>query len=242
MAKLPRTPQEWNDQSNGSHAWNSTSSSGGDDPPADRSGQTTAARNGPSKGLLSPKFPDQKGVTVIMGYKPIQGAQAADHSYIKIIGPDGREFFLRGGPGQDADHAASGGATGILAADSLGSKSSYSGDAHFGTLKVDTGMDALDLEDDRADDATKVLGRVDMTFDDAMRKLIKFQNDVNAAKIKYWPLSTNSNAVAHQAVTVLGLPRPADPVWTSRSGFMFTPGAGVILTDRARELGNWRER
>ena len=38
-----------------------------------------------------------------------------------------------------------------------------------------------------------------------------------------------------------GFAAGADPVWTSRSGFMFTPGAGVILTDRARELGNWRE-
>lgn len=241
MAKLPSIPPEWNDQSTGSHTSNSISGSSGGGLSADRSSQPTAARNGPSKGLLSPKFPDQKGVTVIMGYKPIQGAQAADHSYIKIIGPDGREFFLRGGPGPDADHAASGGATGILAADSIGSKSSYSGDAHLGNLTVHTGHDALGLEKGRDDDATKILGRVDLTFDEAMQRLIRFGNQVNAAKIKYWPLSTNSNAVAHQAITVLGLPRPADPVWTSRSGFMFTPGAGVILTDRARELGNWRE-
>ena len=99
----------------------------------------------------------------------------------------------------------------------------------------------MNLENKRADDATKVLGRVDMTFEDAVQKLIKFQNDVNAAKVKYWPLSTNSNAVAHQAVTELGLPRPADPVWTSRSGFMFTPGAGVILTNHGREWGDRRE-
>jgi hypothetical protein len=195
-------------------------------------------RHGPSKGLLRPKFPDQKGVTVIMGYKPIDDVEAADHSYIKIVGPDGREFFLRGGPGPDADYAASGGAPGILAADSAGSKSSYRGDAHLGTLTVHTGRDALGLEKRKGDDATKILGKVDLTFDEAMQRLIRFGNEVNAAKIKYWPLSTNSNAVAHQAVTVLGLPRPADPVWTSRSGFMFTPGAGAILTDRGRELGH----
>lgn len=237
MVKLPRPPSAWNDQSAGSPISDSISGRGKDHVPLDSSGWTAAARTGPSKGLLSPKFPAEKGVTVIMGYKPIEGAQAADHSYIKIRGPDGREFFLRGGPGPDADYAASGGAPGILAADSAGSKSSYRGDAHFGTLTVDAGRDALNIEDDRDDDATKVLGRVDMTFDDAMQKLIKFKNDVNAAKIKYWPLSTNSNAVAHQAVTVLGLPRPVDPIWTSKSGFMFTPGAGVILTNRGRELG-----
>ncbi|HKU55333.1 MAG TPA: hypothetical protein VJP60_08200 [Rhizomicrobium sp.] len=238
MVTLPRTPQEWNDQPAGSPISDSISGRGEDHVPVDSSGRTAAARTGLSKGLLSPKFPVEKGVTVIMGYKPIEGAQAADHSYIKIVGPDRREFFLRGGPGPDADHAASGGAPGILTADSVGSKSSYRGDAHFGTLTVDTGHDALDLENNRSDDATKVLGRVDMTFDDAMQKLIKFKNDVNAAKIKYWPLSTNSNAVAHQAATVLGLPRPADPIWTSKSGFMFTPGASVILTNRGRELGH----
>jgi hypothetical protein len=233
MAKLPRIPPEWTDQSSGTNASNSIHDSDGDNLSAD---PRDRAKPHPSKGLLNPKFPAQKGVTVVMGYKPIEEAQAADHAYIKIIGPDGREFFLRGGPGPDADGTASGGTTGILAADSIGSKSSYSGDAHFGTLTVDAGRDALDVEKNRHDDATKVLGRVDMTFDDAMQKLIKFKNDVNAAKIKYWPLSTNSNAVAHQAVTVLGLPRPADPVWTSRSGFMFTPGAGVILTNRGRAL------
>ena len=184
----------------------------------------------------------QKGVTVIMGYNPVNRADVADHSYIKIVGPDGREFFLRGGPGRDGDGAASSGVLGILASDALGSKSNYRGDAHLGTLTVQTGHDALGMEKTKIDDATKIIGRVDMTFDDAMQKLTDFKDDVNAAKIKYWPLSTNSNAVSHQAVTVLGLPRPRDPVWTSRSGFMFTPGAGVILTDRGRELGHWRDR
>jgi len=238
MVKLPRIPAEWNDQSTSAPASNSISSDSRGDLSANRSSQTSTMRSRPSKSLLRPEFPEQKGVTVIMGYKPIEDAEAADHSYIKIVGPDGREFFLRGGPGPDADHAASSGVTGILAADSIGSKSSYSADAHFGTLRVDTGNDALNLENKKRDDATKVLGRADMTFDEAMQKLIKFKNDVNAAKIKYWPLSTNSNAVAHQAVTVLGLPRPADPIWTSRSGFMFTPGAGVILTNQGREIGH----
>jgi len=166
MAKLPRIPADWNDQSAGLHASNSISGSGASSLPTDRSGQTMATQSSPSKGLLSPAFPAEKGVTVVMGYKPIEGAEAADHSYIKIIGADGREFFLRGGPGPDADGAASGGTTGILTADSVGSKSSYRGDAHFGTLTVDTGRDALDLEKKRHDDATKVLGRVDITFDD----------------------------------------------------------------------------
>jgi hypothetical protein len=231
-AKLPPIPEAWKSESAGSP-------SADGDPSADRGSQIEASRTGPSKGLLSPKFPaEKKGVTVIMGYNPIPGAQAADHSYVKIVAPDGREFFLRGGPGGDADYAASGGSPGVLAADAVGAKSSYRGDAHYGTLTVRTGRDALKLESVKRDDATKVLGHMDMTFDDAMRKSIKFSDDVNAAKIKYWPLSTNSNAVSHQAATVLGFSRPTDPIWTSRSGFMFTPGAGVILTNRGRVLGH----
>lgn len=189
--------------------------------PNNRSGWITAAGNGSLNGLLSREPPAPRGVTVILGYKPIDGAPIAGHSYMKIVGPGGREFFLRGGPGSNTDGPASGGSVGVLAADSAGTKSAYSGNAHFGHLSVDTGYGALEVENDKADNATKVVGHVDMTFDEALQKLQKFGNAVNAAKIEYWPLSTNSNAVSHQAVTVLGLPRPSDPVWA--------PGSDVTL-------------
>jgi hypothetical protein len=189
--------------------------------PNDRSGWITAAGNGSLNGLLGRASSAQRGVTVLLGYKPIDGAPIADHSYVKIVGAGGREFFLRGGPGPNTDGPASGGSAGVLAADSAGTKSAYGGNAHFGNLSVDTGYRALKVESGKADNATKVVGHVDMTFDEAMRKLLKFGDAVNAAKIKYWPLSTNSNAVSHQAVTVLGLPRPSDPVWT--------PGSDVTL-------------
>lgn len=46
-----------------------------------------------------------------------------------------------------------------------------------------------------------------------LHTLSGFSDAVNGAQIPYNPFTTNSDAFAHQAVTYLGIPRPAPPLW-----------------------------
>ena len=53
-------------------------------------------------------------------------------------------------------------------------------------------------------------------------KLTDFGNKIKQARISYNPLTTNSNAFAHQAVTVFGINRPSAAAWA--------PGSGTVLS------------
>jgi len=63
--------------------------------------------------------------------------------------------------------------------------------------------------------------RTDEAFDSLARKRGAFGNAVNKANIPNLPVRRNSNSFAHQAVSVLGVPRPRSRVWA--------PGSDVFL-------------
>ncbi len=67
---------------------------------------------------------------------------------------------------------------------------------------------------------------VQAAYRDFRDSLEGFERAVNAAGIPYNPFTRNSNSYAHQAVEVLGLPRPTPPVWAPAHGTVLDVGGG----------------
>jgi len=117
-----------------------------------------------------------------------------------VASPTGQQFGLRGGPTRDFDDP-----------DLMPSR--YGENKIWGPILVET--------DDPNNSAFPDYGRVisarqdvlstSQSFDEVVTALQQFATDVNAARITYNPLGSNSNSVAHQALTVLGIPRPTPP-------------------------------
>lgn len=118
-----------------------------------------------------------------LGYVGKRYGKAYVHTYVILSqgGADGRRYYLRAGP----DESGNG----------------------LGNITVSYGDDARKLDVPR-NLATQHLGDVDMSFDDAKNALMKFGQSVDAAHIPY-TFTANSNSVAAQAPTAVGLPRAA---------------------------------
>ena len=128
-------------------------------------------------------------------------------------GPEGQQFGARAGPASRIGGP--------------GSPQSSSGNGVFGTLAAEAGPFNATF----TDFGGEVLARqtvfvTDQSFGDVSAGLSQFAADVNAAQITYNPLSTNSNAFAHQAPTVIGGPRAPPIVWAPGSRTVLRLGGG----------------
>jgi RHS repeat-associated protein len=161
---------------------------------------------------VSAKAPAGEKTQVDIRYVPI-GGQGYHHAFVVVTAPNGARFFIRGGPGGD-NH----GGFGQLLEDA-----SASNGRSYGNLTVQWGMYVPGTIDYTTSPSAilPVLTTTDSPSD-VVQKLVRFGEEVNASGIAYHPLSTNSNAFAHQAVTVLGVSRPEAKVWA--------PGNGTPLT------------
>jgi len=146
--------------------------------------------------------------TVDLSYTTIDGIPFARHGFLIVTGPDRQRIGVRAGPA-----ARSVG---------LGSPASSGGDGIFGALTTQVAELGPDFIDSNAAVvASQQVLVTDRPFSEIVGALRQFSNQVNAAGIRYNPLGANSNAFAHQAVTVLGVPRPPPIV--------FAPGARMVL-------------
>jgi hypothetical protein len=132
------------------------------------------------------------------------------HTFVVVNGPNGEIFVIRGGPSQDPGFLAT------LAVSGSGSVPTYA----YGNLVIDEGAAAQRTEAKSPLVGTQLIGYFN-DFNSVKNTLSNYGAAVNAAKIPYRPLSTNSNAFAFSAVTkILGY-RPA-------SNFV-TPGSQTVL-------------
>lgn len=153
----------------------------------------------------------QGKTTVDIRYVPI-GDQGYHHSFIVVTAPNGERAYVRGGPGGN-NH----GGLGQLLEDSSSNGRSY------GNLTVEWGAYVPGTIDyTESPSAILPVLTTGQSPGAVMQKLVHFGAIVNASRITYHPLSTNSNAFAHQAVTVLGVSRPEAKVWA--------PGSDTPLT------------
>jgi hypothetical protein len=159
----------------------------------------------------------ENGTThVLIGYtyvgtSPLTG-EAFYHSYVEVIGPDHEVYFIRGGPGGEGNGLEA------LVSDASGSTSLSNGG--LGNLTATFGDDARRIDAGRTFMMSSA-GFVSQPFSEVQKALEQFGEAVDIAKIPYGPVSTNSNAFAFQAVTVLGLSRPTPPIWV--------PGHDTVL-------------
>jgi RHS repeat-associated protein len=151
----------------------------------------------------------QRGVSKVeMVYVAATGAPGAKHGYVLVTSPEGEQFGVRAGPSGREDGSGSPAASG--------------GRGIFGNLVAEAGP----YNETFTDYGAKILARQTVLtttapYDRITAVLAQFARDVNASEIRYNPLSTNSNAFAHQAVTTLGAARPPPIVWA--------PGWSTIL-------------
>jgi hypothetical protein len=94
-------------------------------------------------------------------------------------------------------------------------------DSGYGNLTVHDGAVAAAIEGRSPTVASQTAVRTTDTFESVVSKLSTFGAEVNQAGIRYGHASSNSNAFAHQAVTVLGAKRP--------SAAVFAPGSDTEL-------------
>lgn len=132
--------------------------------------------------------------TVEIRYSKIRGIPFARHSFVVVVGPDGQQFGARGGP-----FGAGEGAFGSIQAEAA------SFDARF------SDYDAVVI-------ASETVVVTNQPYSEVVIALSEFAAAVNAAQIPYNPFTTNSNAFAHQAITVLSIARPTSTVFAPRSG------------------------
>ena len=154
---------------------------------------------------------------VQIGYKKIGqlGGDSYHHAYVKVVGPDGQSYYIRGGPSSD------GGGSGLSAVGSDASGSGSSGGVFYGDLKITDGIEAMRIETMQPDADLQTVYTSNRSFSDVVDQLRSFGNAVTRANIGYSPYSTNSNAFAHQSIEALGVPRPSASVWA--------PGSDSIL-------------
>lgn len=121
----------------------------------------------------------------------------ARHAFVVVRGPEGQQFGVRGGP------------DGIM----LRAQAAPFGPA-FRDYNAQTVAGQLVLVTDRP-------------YDEITADLSRFVDWVNRSNFRYSTLQlTNSNAVAFQAITVLGVPRPAPVV--------VAPGHSTVLEEPFR--------
>ncbi len=138
-----------------------------------------------------------KQTTVEIRYSRIRGIPFARHAFVVVTGPGGQQFGARGGP--------------------FGS-----GEGLFGSIQAEAGtFDARFSDYDAVVVASETALVTNQPYSEVVTALSEFAAAVNTARIPYNPLTTNSNAFAHQAVTVLGISRPTSPV--------FAPGSSTEL-------------
>jgi hypothetical protein len=151
---------------------------------------------------------ESERTTVEIRYGKIRGIPAARHAFIVATGPKGQQFGLRAGPSARTEGS--------------GVPVSSGGDGVAGVLETQARNFDERFVDFAADVvATQTVLSTDQPFKEITAALSGFASSVDAARIQYKLLTTNSNAFAHQAVTVLGIVRP--------SPIVFAPGSNTHL-------------
>jgi hypothetical protein len=168
------------------------------------------------------------------------------HAYVVVTDNDGTQYYYRGGPDQGSSggaiFSASGGSSSQSSSNTSDSgqssassrESSNSGNSTspgsgpgeagqnagpWGALVVQYGEYIPDTIDwrDTPPEASVIIFQNDQPFD----KFQVFEESmvrINGQNIPYNPLTTNSNAAAHQMIRDLGFEPPVDPVWAPGSG------------------------
>lgn len=140
-------------------------------------------------------------------------------STVVVTSPTGEQFYFRGGP---AGGAGAGGSTEILLDATNGNEPANR--SRFGPLvsEVDNYVRGT-IDYTTQPEAVMTVGVTGASFESVVHALQDFSNRLNASEITYNPLSSNSNAAAHQAVTSLSMARP------SPHPHVFAPGSLFVL-------------
>jgi hypothetical protein len=179
--------------------------------PLDRTDPTGNAPPGCGGGDKAACPPTQTKVELV--YNAIGKLPNGDvyhHTYVRVTSADGKQAIFRGGPSAGGSSGGTPGASSNSTGTSSGSGGTGASGSvgGFGTLKADTGAMAAAIDAGSPVAAAQTVVVTSKSFTEVNRKLEHFAGDVNKAGISYGPVSTNSNAFAHQAVTTLGIPRP----------------------------------
>jgi RHS repeat-associated protein len=181
-------------------------------------------------------YTDPSGEFIIeMRYNPI-GATAnfAYHAYIVLSCPDDcTELYVRGGTAHDgllsgsgsspsSEEGGSSESSGESGSSQDGGSSGEGGSSEwsnqnstmFGLLVTEYGEYKLDTVDWTTDHvpSVEVLNN-DEPCDTYYAQLTRYTDRVEDAEIQYDPLTTNSNATAHNALEHIGYPVTDRPVW-----------------------------
>ncbi len=150
------------------------------------------------------------------------------HSYVRASAKGHQTQIYRAGPSKDAGASATSGASsngsGVSSGSPASGASGSTGGGTFGTLYAESGASAAAIEATGAEAGAQTAVETSKSWVDVNKSLEKFVSSVNNAEISYGPVSTNSNAFAHQAVETLGIPRPPS--------IMLAPGSDQELDVR----------
>ena len=174
------------------------------------------------------------------------------HAFIIVTDEDGTEYYFRAGPsvqaGPGSSHSGSSSDSSGSSSQSSGSGSSNSSggssnssspgsnrggpnmnNGRWGPVRCDygryeNGEDVVDWVDPEYRDCITLVDD-DKPASYYLSKLKKAADDINKLQVPYNPLSTNSNAAAHEMLKRAGIPRPKEIPW-------WLPGWGTKLPAR----------
>jgi hypothetical protein len=163
-----------------------------------------------ANGLTEPSEASQSGTTVELLYTetPVAGAY---HAFPLVTGPDGEQFYARGGT--------------LARTEGAGRPKILGGEGVFKTIEAKSGRYQPGTVDYTTEPVARqtVLRSGDPGAYGKFTGILRgFANDVNAADIPYRPFTQNSNSFAFTAVGLLpGATIPKPPV--------YAPGYDTIL-------------
>jgi len=145
--------------------------------------------------------------TVSVRYKALGkiGGKTDHHAFVEVSGPNGERYVIRAGP------SASSGSPKLAVLTDVSRLPPVVDE--YGNLVVHDGDIAAAVEARSRTVASQIVLATSDSFTSIVPRLATFGARVNQARIRYGPISANSNAFAHQAVTALRVPRPRALVW-----------------------------
>lgn len=173
-----------------------------------QNGAITAAFAYVASNLAQQSSDDSAGdPTVELRYRLLGKADGSyyTHTYIVVTGPDGEQFYMGAFGTGDPSNDASALLSDQVGYDQWGKLHAVWGDFNEQVAGSDWLVKPLASQ--------TVLQTTSVSMDDIESKLIAFGKEINAEDLDYHALTTNSNAFANQAVSVLGIARPTPPVW-----------------------------